>query len=334
MITNIPPYNIYNNNQRKQPSFTALYFKNEKIQRKVQNSPYFAKVLDNGWVENAIKDYNVVITDVPKWFQRGWNFKFRGCTEVVQNGKDVVPAGFKSPVFYEKDKSLYRNLTVLDYKDTFDKLYFKNNKTQEAFINNMLSKEILDYLQEPSIQKMIGKNKIYITKVEDEDIKFIICRNITQNKKGENIPEGYQSALFYRQKPYSYGVLKYKENIDKIIALYDKLHFKNDKVKQQFLAHQKHDNFLTNNVVQDAVKKYNILITDSKKDIKYVICSDISQKGNKITPANMYTAELNYGQIDKDNPAQQGLEHLERLIKFMQPQKTNIADTQNKELFF
>lgn len=114
------------------------------------------------------------------------------------------------------------------------------------------------------------------------------------------------------------------------------MNFKNDKVRQQFLTHYEHDEFLSNSVIRDALAKYNIVVTNAKKNIEFVISSDIAQNGNTITPANFYSRVFNFSKTRDTSLREEGLEHLDNLITAMDSNKTagKLSTAGNMEHFF
>ena len=83
----------------------------------------------------------------------------------------------------------------------------------------------------------------------------------------------------------------------------------------------------------ETADKYNIIVTNScpadslfhkNATIKFVVCTDIQQKGDKVLPAGYYSPELTfpknhgYREILKN-----GKEHLDRLLEALQPGSTS-----------
>ena len=213
------------------PAFTALYFKTPKLQRDVQNTPEFVKILSLPEIKQVIDKYNVVIINCKKirgnFLSRIGNyfssdicrkiplcFSFRACTDVIQKGDKILPSGMKTPVlkagdslkqdintmmidnrinYYYKEKPLGDLLTnLLDKETMFNKIYFKNDKVKEAFQQNYEAYEFLSTNTIPAAIKRGYNLLVTETSGGNSNIKFRVSTALAQ--RGDNlIAAGYMS---------------------------------------------------------------------------------------------------------------------------------------------
>lgn len=219
-----------NNKKKFAPNFKALYFATPKIQQEVCGRMDFAELLQKSSIKAVIKKYNLVVTDIltkrtfPFLKKYCNGFKFRACTDVIQDGDSIKAAGMKTPEIsnvgvlnFGKDEFLYslaqesidrevkyHTFDILENKPYFDFLQFRNDEVKEDFQNNPLMR---DFLNNTYIRDAISRYNIVV--LEGEPLKFVACTDIAIDKNNEIQPAGFMSHTFER----NHGIAKecYKE---------------------------------------------------------------------------------------------------------------------------
>lgn len=319
--------NSINNNTT--PAFQALYFKTPKIQAKVQKNPTFPSFLQDSAIGWTIKKYNIVIESVSHSNKR---FGYRACTDIMTKGDKILPAGLKLRTQYhylnaDHDFDWY----ILRDEPIFNKLSFANNIVKE----DMMSSSIFaKFMSQTALPGILEKYKILIERAANNRIVYRVCENIKETKSGKLIPDGYFSAnVVFPKNNVDTNLCWYAANLPDIIKMNSKILVTTDKVKQKFTNSEIKDLFLKYYEIQETADKYNIIVTNScpadslfhkNATIKFVVCTDIQQKGDKVLPAGYYSPELTfpknhgYREILKN-----GKEHLDRLLEALQPGSTS-----------
>ena len=228
---------------------------------------------------------------------------------------------------------------------SFGALYFKNLKVQQKA---MQSEKFTELLKNPHIQEVMDKYNLF---VEDISVfgntLFRACKDIAQ--KGNNIePVGFRGPLLkqskmtkqledlsseYKLLPDDYyytiacnhdyfnlwvGFRRYIKPLRDFLSgamenenIYNKLYFKNGKVKENFLDSLYAPVIYQDKAVKEVVNKgNNIIVTNAKnKRVNFVASTDIMQTPNSVVPANNMTFEhtLNTTLLKKNSRSLQWL---------------------------
>lgn len=216
-------YSKFNTLKTNAPNFKALYFATPEIQQKVCGSMKFSELLQRGPIKKAIKNHNLIITELLEhrpfpYIKKYWHdFKFRTCSDIIQDKDGIKAAVFKGPEMttgglrefcwenwkldsYESyDHFVNREIekrssSLMDKKPYFDLLHFRNEEVKEDFQNNDL---IIDFLDNPYIQDAISRYEVVI--LDGKPLKFVACTDVAVDKNNEIKPTGFTTATFTRK---------------------------------------------------------------------------------------------------------------------------------------
>ena len=286
-------------NNNTTPAFQALYFKTPKIQAKVQKNPTFPSFLQDSDIAWIIKKYNIVIESVS---HSNKSFGYRACTDIMTKGDKILPAGLKLRTQYhylnaDHDFDWY----ILRDEPIFNKLSFANNIVKE----DMMSSSIFaKFMSQTALPGILEKYKILIERAGNNRIVYRVCENIKETKSGKLIPDGYFSAnVVFPKNNVATNLYWYAANLPDIIKMNSNIFVTTDKVNQKFTNSEIKDLFLKNYEIHETADKYYIIVTNScpaeslfhkNATIKFVVCTDIKQKGDKVLTAGYSSPELKF----------------------------------------
>jgi len=226
------------------------------------------------------------------------------------------------------------NISQPKTKQSFTALYFRTPKIQEKVIQK---DSFIKFLDVPDIKNAIDKHNIVITDILTpvlhpiSTFKFRGCTDVFQRGE-ETVPSGMKGPTmkwcnkFYASNRWGSAWLTSSYLYDNVMLssylgdlfdlkpIFEKIHFKNNRVKENFQENKMGYNFLKSlSDIKFPLNKYHVLISDAGNTIKCRSCTDLVQTGNNLIPAGLSSPQITYKENNKifKNAL---IDHLDRLV--------------------